>query len=145
MTSNDNFITVEIFNARMDKLEAIVEKNLALTQKENAELKMQVQKDMNTFKNEIRTDINNFKKEVREDLSKLDTKIDKVHGEVIVLQQDVEGLKHDVTGLYHWDYWLLSIILIVFVMPQFIVGIQSFFKAITEGINGIRSAFKGKN
>ena len=127
MTSNDNFVTIEMFNARMDRLEAIVEKNVALTQKENAEFRMQVQKDIATFKNEIRTDLS------------------KIHSEIGVLQRDVEGLKHDVVGLYHWDYWLLSIILIVFVMPQFIVGIQSLFKAIADGIRTLRSAFKGKN
>ena len=104
-----------------------------------------MREDNAKFREQIRQDFDTFKKEVREDLSRLDMKLDKVYGEVIVLQRDVEGLKHDVAGLYHWDYWLLSIILIVFVMPQFIVGIQSFFKAITEGIRGIRSAFKGKN
>ena len=127
MTSNDNFVTIEMFNARMDRLEAIVEKNVALTQKENADFRVQVQKDIATFKDEIRTDLS------------------KIHSEIGVLQRDVEGLKHDVVGLYHWDYWLLSIILIVFVMPQFIVGIQSLFKAIADGIGTLRSAFKGKN
>ncbi len=138
MTSSDNFVTIEMFNARMDRLEAIVEKNVALIQKENAEFRMQVQKDIATFKDEIRADMNNFKSEMH-------SGFDKVHGEIGVLQRDVEGLKHDVTGLYHWDYWLLSIILIVFVMPQFIMGIQSFFKALTEGVNSLRSAFKSKN
>ena len=51
------------------------------------------------------------------------------------LQRDVEGLKHDVQGLYHWDYWLLSVILAVFAMPQIAAGIKSFFGAIAEGLS----------
>ena len=134
MTSNDEALTVNTLTLILDKHFAQTDKQLALMREDNAK-----------FREQIRQDFDTFKKEVREDLSRLDMKLDKVYGEVIVLQRDVEGLKHDVAGLYHWDYWLLSIILIVFVMPQFIVGIQSFFKAITEGIRGIRSAFKGKN
>ncbi len=45
MTSTDNCITVEIFNARMDRLEAINEKNLALIQKENAEFREQIKEE----------------------------------------------------------------------------------------------------
>ena len=134
MISNDEVVTINTLTLILDKHFAETKEQLALMREDNAK-----------FREQIRQDFDTFKKEVREDLSKLETKIDKVHGEVIVLQRDVEGLKHDVVGLYHWDYWLLSIILIVFVMPQFIVGIQSLFKAIADGIGTLRSAFKGKN
>ncbi len=117
MTSNDNYVTVEIFNARMDRLEAINEKNLALIQKENAEFREQIKEDMR----------NGF---------------DKINAQIIVLQGDTEGLKHDVTGLYHWDYWLLSIILVLFAMPQIIAGVKSLFSAITDGIVSILTLFK---
>ena len=123
MTSNDNenkdtiYIREDVFNARMDRLEAINEKNLALIQKENAEFREQIKEDMR----------NGF---------------DKINAQIIVLQGDTEGLKHDVTGLYHWDYWLLSIILVLFAMPQIIAGVKSLFSAITDGIAGILTLFK---
>ncbi|MBR0079058.1 MAG: hypothetical protein IJP69_01655 [Synergistaceae bacterium] len=135
MTSNDNFVTVEVFNARMDRLEAVLEKNLAVMQQQNAEFMVKMQNEMNNFKTEVRNDINDFKKEVH-------SEFDKVHAEIGVLQRDVEGLKHDVVGLYHWDYWLLSIILVVFAMPQIVAGVKSLFAAFTEGIAGIMTLFK---
>ncbi|MBQ6739077.1 MAG: hypothetical protein IJQ57_09340 [Synergistaceae bacterium] len=135
MTSNDNFVTVEVFNARMDRLEAVLEKNVAVMQQQNAEFMVKMQNEMNNFKTEVRNDINDFKKEVH-------SEFDKVHAEIGVLQRDVEGLKHDVVGLYHWDYWLLSIILVVFAMPQIVAGVKSLFAAFTEGIAGIMTLFK---
>ena len=101
----------------MDRLEAINEKNLALIQKENAEFREQIKEDMR----------NGF---------------DKINSKIIVLQGDTEGLKHDVTGLYHWDYWLLSIILVLFAMPQIVAGIKSLFGAISDSIAGILALFK---
>ena len=135
MTSNDNFVTVEVFNARMDRLEAVLEKNVAVMQQQNAEFMVKMQNEMNNFKTEVRNNINDFKKEVH-------SEFDKVHAEIGVLQRDVEGLKHDVVGLYHWDYWLLSIILVVFAMPQIVAGVKSLFAAFTEGIAGIMTLFK---
>ena len=127
MTSNDETITINTLTLILDRHFAETKEQLALMRQENAEFRVQIQNDLNTFKNEMRSEF------------------DKIHTEIGALQRDNEGLKHDVTGLYHWDYWLLSIILIVFVMPQFIMGIQSFFKALTEGVNSLRSAFKSKN
>ena len=127
MISNDEIVTINTLTLILDKHFAETKEQLALTRQENAEFRVQIQNDLNNFKDEIRTDLS------------------KIHSEIGVLQRDVEGLKHDVIGLYHWDYWLLSIILIVFVMPQFITGVQSLFKAIADGIGTLRSAFKGKN
>lgn len=52
MTSSDNqqYITVELFNARMEKLEAIIERNLAITRADIAELKTFVEKIMLNLK-----------------------------------------------------------------------------------------------
>ena len=56
MVSNDNYVTIEVFNARMDRLEATIEKNIALTQKENAEFREQIKDDIFSFKEDIRKD-----------------------------------------------------------------------------------------
>ena len=65
--------------------------------------------------------------------------------EISELQRDVTGLQHDVVGLYHWDYWLLSIILVVFAMPQIVAGIKSLFGAVADGISLIARAFRGED
>ena len=111
MTSQDmNTLTL-----LLDKHFAQTQAQIATMQKENAEFREQIRQDMNSFKTEIREDINSFKSEVN-------SKLDNIQAEIVVLQ-------HDVAGLYHWDYWLLSIILIV-------SGVTALFAAITQGKEG---------
>lgn len=171
MVSNDNYITVDVFEARMDRLEAVFEKYIAVMRQENAEFKAQMKDDMAAMRQEnaefrtqmkdnmaamrqenaefrvqMKDDMNAFKDEVRKDISTLENKMnsgfEKVHTEIGVLQRDVVGLKHDVSNLYHWNYWLLSIILVVLVMPQVIAGIKSFFGTIAEGMVRLLSLFR---
>ena len=115
----------------------------ALMMKEMGSFKTEVRQDIDTFKSEVRQDIKEFKTEVRQDLASVRHEIQELKAETVELQRDVTGLKHDVQGLYHWDYWLLSIILVVFAMPQIVAGLKALFSAIAEGIAGIVSAFRG--
>ena len=62
--------------------------------------------------------------------------------DVIVIQNDITGLKHDVRNLYTWNYWTLSIILALMAMPHIIAGVKSLISAIVEGISVIAGAFK---
>ena len=142
MTSSDNNIENVNLTLLLEKHFAETKEQLAIIQKQNAEFIVKMQNEMNNFKNEVKNDINEFKKEVHSEFNKVYTEFDKVHAEIGVLQKDVEGLKHDVVGLYHWDYWLLSIILVVFAMPQIVAGVKSLFAAFTEGIAGIMTLFK---
>ena len=59
--------------------------------------------------------------------ARTEARFDTLTAAVVELQRYVEGLKHDVQELYHWDYWLLSIILVVFTMPQIVAGVRSLF------------------
>ena len=68
--------------------------------------------------------------------------IDSLQSQISIVQSDISGLKQDVSGLYHWDYWLLSIILVVFAMPQIVAGVKSLFSAITDGVSSIVSLFR---
>lgn len=115
-------------------LMVILEEVRAIRQ-DNADFKAEIKQDNANFKAEIRQDIQDFKTEIKQD-------IDGLKAEVKVLHDDNIGLKHDVSGLYHWDYWLLSIILVVFAMPQIVAGIKSLFDAITDGIAGIIALFR---
>ena len=131
MTSQDmNTLTL-----LLDKHFAQTQAQIATMQKENAEFREQIRQDMNSFKTEIREDIKSFKSEVN-------LKLDNIQAEIVVLQKDVVGLQHDVAGLYHWDYWLLSIILIFFALPQIVSGVTALFAAITHGIAGIIALFR---
>ena len=110
------------------------------------EFKSEVRQDINEFKSEVRQDIKEFKSEVRQDIkefkSEVKNDIRELKAEVVELQRDVTGLKHDVAGLYHWDYWLLSIILVIFAMPQIVAGVKSLFGAIIEGVSALARIFR---
>ncbi|MBQ7156116.1 MAG: hypothetical protein IJR85_11265 [Synergistaceae bacterium] len=104
---------------------------------------------IDNFEEKVNTRIDNFEKKVNTRLdnfeAKTDSRFDKLEASVGVMQNDITGLKHDVAGLYHWDYWLLSIILVVFAMPQIVAGIKSLFTAIAEGVSLVANAFRRKN
>ena len=94
-----------------------------------------MKQDNEKFRQEMRQEFKDFKDEVN-------TRFERLETQVAALQNDVTGLKHDVAGLYHWDYWLLSIILVVFAMPQIISGIKSLFSVVIEGLSGIIKVFR---
>ena len=108
---------------------------LAGIRKDNAEFKAQIIKDNAEFKESVNARLDAFE-------GKINTRLDTMEAKISVLHDDNVGLKHDVSGLYHWDYWLLSIILVLFAMPQIVAGIKSLFGAITDGIAGIISLFR---
>ena len=112
-----------------------IELMLAGIRQDNAEFKAQIIKDNAEFKDNINVRLDAFE-------NKINTRLDKMEAKISVLHDDNIGLKHDVSGLYHWDYWLLSIILVLFAMPQIVAGIKSLFGAITDGIAGIIALFR---
>ena len=139
---------------------AQTDKQIAEMKAENAEFHARMIKDFDEFKSEVRKDIKDFKSEVRQDIkefkSEVKQEIDNLRSEVrhdirelkaevVELQKDVTGLKHDVQGIYHWDYWLLSIILVIFAMPQIVAGVKSLFGAIVDGISAIAVLFRKDN
>ena len=60
------------------------------------------------------------------------------------MQNDITGLKHDVGNLFTWDYWLLSIILALMVMPHIGDALKAIFMAIAEGLSALISVFQSK-
>ena len=135
MTSNDNYITIEMFNAGIARLEAMNEKNLALIQKENAEFRMQIREDMNNFKNEIRSDIENFKNETRAEFSQ-------IHSEIAQLDKRIEVQNARIEDLFHWNYWIISIFVVAFLAPSIIEAIKAFSKSLA---NSVAAIFKRGN
>ena len=125
---------------------AQTDKQIAEMKAENAEFHARMIKNFDEFKSEVRKDIKEFKSEVKQDIDNLRSEvrhdIRELKAEVVELQKDVTGLKHDVQGLYHWDYWLLSIILVIFAMPQIVAGVKSLFGAIVDGISAIAVLFR---
>ncbi|MBQ3759293.1 MAG: hypothetical protein II876_07540 [Synergistaceae bacterium] len=133
----------------ISRIESLLREHFAQTEKQlsdmradNAEFRVQMMKDFNAFAEKIDDRINKFEEKIDAKFEKIDSKFDTLTTAVVELQRDVEGLKHDVAGLYHWDYWLLSIILVVFAMPQIVAGIKALFGAFAEGISLVMRAFR---
>ena len=118
MTSNDNqnYITSDVFNAHMARIEALLERNLALTRADMAELK-----------SEIKADINNLRTELKSETSEL--------------RSDIKSMNTRIEDLVHWNYWIIAFIVALFMLPSVIEGVKSFFGALTKGII---SVFKRK-
>ena len=125
---------IQVLMVILDEVRAI--------RQDNADFKAEIKQDNANFKAEIHQDMQTFKTDVNTRLDSIQADLSSIKTEIKSLQFDVVGLKHDVSGLYHWDYWLLSIILVVFAMPQIVAGIKSLFSAITEGIAGIIALFR---
>lgn len=132
MVSGDNQI-LQLILSQMSDMKA----DISDMRRENAEFRREMLQEFKDFKSEIRQEIKDFKAETS-------ARFDGLTAAVVELQRDVEGVKHDVQGLYHWDYWLLSIILVVFAMPQIVAGLRALFGAVTEGISGIIALFRRK-
>ena len=136
MTSNDNqqYITVELFNARMERLEAIIERNIAVSRADIAELKTFVEKNNAELKAEISGVRSELKSEIASVRSKLKAEIADVRSEVSIQSTRIDNL-------VHWNYWFIALFVAFFLMPSVIEGARSTFKALS---NGISALFKRK-
>ncbi|MBQ9573956.1 MAG: hypothetical protein IJR27_01610 [Synergistaceae bacterium] len=149
MTSQDNAMDITRLELLLREHFARTDKQLSDFRAENAEFHTKLMKEMSDFKTEIRQEMNDFKTDLRQEMNDFRTEIrhdiKELRADVVELQKDVVGLKHDVEGLYHWNYWLLSVILVVFAMPQIVAGIKSLFTTVAEGISAIAGAFRKEN
>ena len=136
MTSSDNqqYITVELFNARMERLEAIIERNIAVSRADIAELKTFVEKNNAELKAEISGVRSELKSEIASVKNELKAEIADVRSEVRIQSTRIDNL-------VLWNYWFISLFVAVFLMPSVIEGVHSTFKALS---NGISALFKRK-
>ena len=157
MTSTDNSLDMPKLELLLREHFARTEKQLSDMRKDNAEFRTQMIKEFNKFEEKINTRLDAFeektnarldafekKTEARLDAfeKKTEARFDKLEAITTVMQNDITGLKYDVARPYQRDYWLLSIILVVFAMPQIVAGIKSLFTAIAEGVSLVINAFR---
>ena len=145
MVTSSDYVTNEVLNLHMTRMEALMREHFAQTESENAKFREQMREDFRSFRDEVKGDINDFKKEVNTRFDGVNARFDSLQAQISVMQNDITGLKHDVNNLFHWDYWILAIIVAVFAMPHIIESIKSLFGAVRDGIAGILSLFRSKN
>ena len=132
MVSNDETARIELL---LREHFARTDKQLSDMRADNAEFRAEMVRLYNDFAEKQTAKFDAF-------TQKTDARFNRLEGQIAVMQNDITGLKHDVAGLYHWDYWLLSIILVVFAMPQIVAGIKSLFGALADGISQVIGAFR---
>ena len=130
MISSDNqqYITVELFNARMERLEAIIERNLAITRADIAEFKSEIKAEISGVRSELKADIANVRSELK--------------AEIADVRSEVRIQSTRIDNLVHWNYWFIALFVAFFLMPSVIEGVRSTFKALSDGITAL---FKRKN
>lgn len=132
MTSNDNqqYITVELFNARMEKLEAIIERNLAITRADIADFKSEFKAEIADVRSEIANVRSELKTEIASVRSELKAEIADVRSEVRIQSTRIDNL-------VHWNYWFIALFVAFFLMPTVIEGVRSVFKSITDSVTAL--------
>ena len=149
MVTSSDYVTNEVLNLHMARMESLMREHFARTESENAKFREQMREDFRNFRDQVKSDMDIFKKEIKSDInafkSEINTRFDSMQAQISVMQNDITGLKHDVNNLIHWDYWILAIIVAAFAMPHIIESIKSLFGAVRDGIAGILSLFRSKN
>ena len=140
MATSEDISTIKLM---LEKHFAENNAQISAMRAENAEFKEQIKEEFRKFRDEVKGDINDFKKEVNTRFDGVNVRFDSLQAQMSVMQNDITGLKHDVNNLFHWDYWILAIIVAAFAMPHIIESIKSLFGAVRDGIAGILSLFKG--
>lgn len=145
MTSHDNTMDINSIEIQLRELIATNREQIA----EIKALAAQIQKDNAEFRSLMIQEFAHFKENVNKELSTFSSNINAeiagIHSEIGQINQRITGIEHDVTGLYHWDYWLLTIIVAIIAMPQIISGVKALLGAIAEGLERIISVFRKSN
>lgn len=150
---------------------AKTDKQLSDMRADNAEFRTEMIKEFQTFTEKIDSRIGAFETRVDAKIDALDkkfdakidaldkkfeakfdaldkkfeTKFDTVQVQIHEMQNDITGLKHDVGNMFTWNYWMLSIILALMVMPHITEGIKSLFSVLIEGISALIGLFRRKD
>lgn len=101
----DGYVRQDVFDARMDRMEALLEKTLIEIKSEIATFKSEVREDIATFKSEVKEDIATFKSEMKEENAALRAEMKKDVGR---LETKIEVLTARVDTLQNWQYWQIA-------------------------------------
>ena len=153
MTSDD----IGTITLLLEKHFSDTKAEFAKMRQDNAEFREQVRQDMRNFEDRVNARIEALDEKlsgkieaVDQKLSgkieavdqKLSGKIEVLQSQIAVMQNDITGLKHDVGNLFTWNYWTLSIILVLVAAPQVASCVKSLFGVIADCVGLIVSAFR---
>ncbi len=136
---------IQVLMVILDEVRAI--------RQDNAEFKAEIRQDMQSFKEEVRQDMQSFKAEVRQDMQSFKEEVGKqldgfraelsgVHAEIREIQRDNVRIQSDLGWLLHIDYWLITVMVGVFVLPHVLSSVTAIVKALADGVREIVRVFR---
>lgn len=149
MASSDDsniFIRKDVFDARMDRMEMLLEKTLtemradnerfrAEIKADNEKLRTELKADTNNLRAELKTDMNNLRTELKADINNLSAKtqeeIQGLRTEIRVVDERVSSLTTRVDTLQTTVYW-------GFALLTLFLGLTTFAPALLEFIKSLR-------
>ncbi|MBQ9563977.1 MAG: hypothetical protein IJU98_00185 [Synergistaceae bacterium] len=113
----EEFVRKEVFDARMDRMEALMEKTLIEIKADNEKLRS----EFNTFRAEVRADIN------------------EIRGDVRVLAAQIGTLEAHISTLEYWGAILIGAATIAFGLAQYFHSKRETIAAkVREEVNELR-------
>ena len=98
----EEFVNKEVFDARMDRMEAIMEKTL-----------MEMKADNEKYRSEVKGEVNGLRSEVSTAISELRADNEKLRSEIRMLDPRVDALGSRIDTVQTTVYWGFAIIAIV--------------------------------
>ena len=109
---------------------------------DNADFKAEIRQENASFKAEVRQEMQTFKTEIRQELAGIHQELSGIHAEIRQLQTDNVRIQSDLNWLLHIDYWLITVMVGVFVLPHVLNSVTAIVKAIADGVREIARIFK---
>ena len=152
----EEFVRVDVFNARMDRMEALMEKTLIEIKADNDKLRSEVntaigdlRSEMNTaiggLRNEMNTAIGNLRNEMNTAIGDMNTAIGGLRNDmntaigdlrnetntaIVGLRSDIRVLDTRLNGLETTVYWGFAIIAFILAFSAFVPSVTEFFRGL---------------
>ena len=123
--SNDtsDYVKKEVFEARMDRMEALLEKTVMEIKVENEKLKVENEK----FKNEMRSDIQRLDSKIQSlaaDVKVLDNRITELDSRLSTRISELDNRLTTTSNIVYWIFAISSVILAVLALKPITDGLR---------------------
>ena len=105
VSTPDEFIRKDVFDARMDRIEALLEKTLIEIKADNERLRNEMKGEMAELRNELKGDNERLRNELKGDNERLRSELKEDIG---ALRGEIRALGVRVDMLQTWQYWQLA-------------------------------------
>ena len=112
------FIRKDVFDARMDRMEMLLEKNLTEVRAENEKFRSEMRAENEKFRSEIIGGNEKFHTEIRAEIKVLDERINSVGAKVDSMQTTI--------------YWGFAFLTIIIAMTTFAPALLDFIKSLRK-------------